>query len=190
MELLLGCGNRREKLIRPHGRPTNWTTLTTLDMDRRCNPDHVWNLDWSDPLPFADNTFDEIHAYEVLEHLGNQGDWWTFFHQFTDYWRILRPDGLLCATVPAHDSIWTWGDPGHRRVINLGTLVFLNQEEYHKQVGKTAMTDYRGHWFGDFSVAWAEHYPETLAFVLQAHKPARSFTLPTTTTETPTPTLT
>src|SRR5207253_648488 len=95
------------------------------------------------PLPFENESFDEIHAYEVLEHLGGQGNWRFFFAEFTEYHRILAPHGSLYAAVPAWNSFWAWGDPSHKRIINEGTLSFLSQEEYAKQVGKTAMSDFR-----------------------------------------------
>jgi len=40
--------------------------LTTLDIDRRLNPDHVGSvLD----MPFVSNSFEVVACYEVLEHL-------------------------------------------------------------------------------------------------------------------------
>jgi len=35
----------------------------------------------------------------VLEHIAAQGDFEHFFQQFSDFWRILKPDGLFCAAV-------------------------------------------------------------------------------------------
>src|SRR5215831_67169 len=87
MELLIGCGkNHTKKLTRPGHE--EWRELVTLDI----NPDHKPNVlhDLENlPLPFADDHFDEIHAYEVLEHVGKQGDYRFFFRQFEDFWRIL-----------------------------------------------------------------------------------------------------
>lgn len=40
--------------------------LTTCDFDRRLNPDHVADVR---TLPFADNSFDIVTAFEVLEHI-------------------------------------------------------------------------------------------------------------------------
>ena len=118
MELLIGCGNSREKrvydniIVKPE-----WNELVTLDIDPMCNPDVTHDLDVL-PYPFEDNTFDEIHAYEVLEHCGHQGDWIFFFQQFTELWRILKPKGVLVGSCPNWDSPWAWGDPGHRRIIS------------------------------------------------------------------------
>jgi hypothetical protein len=91
-------------------------------------------------------SMDEIHAYEVLEHIGRQGDVEGFFKEFQGYWEILRPGGALIGSVPAWDSQWAWGDPGHTRVIPPGTFAFLSQAEYEGQVGKTNMSDYRRFW--------------------------------------------
>lgn len=70
-ELLLGAGTRRLKVASFPGYE-NWEDLTTLDIDPDAKPDVLWDLN-TRPLPFFNNTFDEIHAYEVLEHVGQQG---------------------------------------------------------------------------------------------------------------------
>ena len=148
-ELLLGVGNSNKKEYFVDDHPT-WENVTTLDMNAEHNPDVVWDLNVR-PLPFEDETFDEIHAYDVLEHIGRQGDYKGFFEEFGEYWRILKPGGLLVATVPSGMKA-VFSDPGHTRVINELTLVFLSQKEYVKQVGITKMTDYRNIWKKDFDI--------------------------------------
>jgi hypothetical protein len=118
-------------------------------MNPEMKPDLIYNLE-KVPLPFEDNSVDEIHAYHVLEHTGTQGDFRFFFAQFEDFWRILKPDAMFYGIVPSWNQEWAWGDPGHKRVITPGTLAFLDQTEYAKQVGHTAMCDYRAYYKGNF----------------------------------------
>src|SRR5262245_29516061 len=141
MELLLGCGSDRRRRLVVDGRE-GWSRLVALDYNRDHRPDVVADLDKT-PWPFADEAFDEIHAYEVLEHLGQQGDARSFFAHFGEVYRMLKPGGYLAATCPSWQSSWAWGDPSHRRVITGGSLVFLDQTEYQRQVGKTPMSDFR-----------------------------------------------
>lgn len=166
-ELLIGCGASRVKRLFVSGHE-QWNHLVTLDINPDHKPDIIWDLE-TIPLPFKDNSFDEIQAIEVLEHVGQQGDWRFFFAQFSDFWRILKPNGFLLATVPA-GPIWTWGDPSHRRVINGGTLVFLSQAEYRKQVGKTPMSDFRWVYQADFETVWQNQLDHQFQFVLKALK--------------------
>lgn len=168
--LLLGCGNSRDKQISFPEIGSEWGELTTLDIDEACKPDVVWDLNTL-PLPFDDNTFDEIHAYEVLEHVGRQGDWRFFFAQFADFWRVLKPGGHFVASCPRFDSVWAWGDPGHTRVLTQQTLAFLSQSEYAAQMGKTHMTDYRSVYSADFqTMVVAEKDAASWCFVLKALK--------------------
>lgn len=170
-ELLIGSGARCQKQIVLRG--AEWTDLVTLDINPDHKPDLVHDLNVL-PYPFADNTFDEIHAYEVLEHMGQQGDWRFFFAQFSEFWRILKPNGLLCGTSPDSSSRWAWGDPGHARVISPESFVFLDQDNYTAQVGKTPMTDYRFVYSADFKVIHSvvddnrQHH-----YALEAVKPSR-----------------
>ncbi len=167
-ELLIGCGSSIRKQIRKANDPEAFVNVTTLDIEPRHNPDVVHDLNIL-PWPFDDNTFDEVHAHEVLEHLGKQGDYKAFFAHFSEIWRVLKPDGLLYASVPMWDSPWAWADPGHTRIIAKHSLIFLNQDEY-SQVGKTSITDYRGCYSADLVTIALEESENTLSFILQARK--------------------
>ena len=149
---------------------SDWDGLVTLDHNPLHNPDVLHDL--NEPLPFDDDSCDEIHAYEVLEHLGSLGDWKFFFSQWADWWRVLVDGGRVFATVPAMDSPWLFGDPSHTRVINMEQLTFLNQPAY-AQVGTTAMSDFRDIYKADFDIEFAENQNGTFKFILRAVKPTR-----------------
>ena len=166
-ELLIGCGsNRRKRFRTPNG--IEWNNLKTLDFNEDVKPDILWDLN-NIPLPFDSDSFDEIHAYHVLEHCGSQGDYKIFFNQFNDFWRVLRPGGCFCGIVPKGNDIWTWGDPGHSRVINEGTLCFLDQKNY-EQCGKTPMADYRFCYHGNFEIVSHNNTEYDFHFILKAKK--------------------
>jgi SAM-dependent methyltransferase len=167
-ELLLGCGIDRRKKLSVEGTPKEFQNATTLDIDPNVDPHVVWDLNVI-PYPFQDAEFDEIHAYEVLEHFGKQGDYKAFFAQFNELDRILKVGGLLVGTVPSWNGKWAWGDPGHTRVINEGTLAFLDQSKY----GKPPMTDYRDLYHGDLRALVVKPTENHLMFVLQKHAYSR-----------------
>lgn len=171
-ELLLGCGASRIKKLALPGRE-NWSGLVTLDFVDVHKPDVVHDIGKL-PLPFDDNSFDEIHAYEVMEHVGQQGDWRFFFAQWADIWRVLKPGGHFLGTSPHYASAWAWGDPGHTRVLSAECFVFLHQPAYTQQVGKTPMTDYRFCFQADFDLVHSVVNPaQQFEYGLQAVKPSR-----------------
>ena len=165
----MGCGSRIKKDLFI-GDKSEFNNLITLDNNPDHNPDVLWDLT-KHPLPFEDNSFDEIHAYEVLEHLAVQGDYEFFFAEFSEYWRILKDGGVFLGTCPDINSVWAWGDPSHKRIIQKENFIFLDQEEYLRQVGKTRMSDFRYIYKADFKPAFFEVKENTLQFVLQAVKP-------------------
>lgn len=167
-ELLLGCGSRTVKEI-SLDKSSAFHNVVRLDVNRDHKPDVVHDLRVH-PLPFADNEFDEIHAYEVLEHLANQGDYEFFFNEFTEYARILKPDGFFFGSSPTHNDIWAWGDPSHKRIIQKETFIFLNQSEYDQQVGKTAMSDFRYIYKANFVPVFFDTKGPRFFFGLQVKK--------------------
>ena len=169
MQLLLGCGSNRAKKLYKQGSP-DWEGLVTLDHEPCHKPDVVHDL--NNPLPFDDDSADEIHIYECLEHLGTQGDYKFFFAQFSDFWRVLKHGGVLFGTVPLPASVWAWGDPSHTRVIPKESFVFLSQPNY-AQVGITPMSDFRSIYKADFDVLLLNEAGHCLEFALQAVKPSR-----------------
>ena len=192
-ELLLGCGFARKKLLALPGEPHEWKDLVTLDNNEACKPDLRCDLDYFDAFGcwliqhvftkrayectrdtghhIDDSQFDEVHAYEVLEHLGQQGDARSFFLCFENVWRVLKPGGHLFATVPSRYSAWLWGDPSHRRVICAESLAFLSQEVIAKNRAQgSAMSDFSALWTRDFKVLSAQDNHTSFIFCLQAIK--------------------
>lgn len=68
-----------------------------VDGFAECEPDLIWNLN-DFPYPWADNSVDEIFAYNVFEHLE---DWWRAFQEVT---RILKIRGRFEMRVPDSTS--------------------------------------------------------------------------------------
>lgn len=167
-ELLIGCGSEHSKRLHTPGDEA-WENLITLDNNSSHNPDILHDLRQY-PLPFQANTFDEIHAYEVLEHLYPQGDYHSFFREFSEYSRILKKGGKMFITVPPWNSQWAFADPSHLRVMPAELFVFLSQEEYTKQVGVTAMSDFRPIYKADFKVVHAEMCEHATSIVLEVIK--------------------
>lgn len=164
-ELLIGCGSKWDKRLTADG-TDQFENLTTLDHNADHAPDVVWDLNKL-PLPFDTESFDEIHAYEVLEHLGQQGDYKTFFAQFTEFYRLLKMGGYFMATCPSRHSAWAWGDPSHTRILQKEQLVFLHQQNYVEQVGNTAMSDFRFIYSANFKTHWMDENQEQFKFILQ-----------------------
>ena len=167
-ELLIGCGNSNNKRIHFSGIPETFQSLTTMDLSDSVGADVVHDLNVL-PYPFDDNSFDEIHAYEVLEHCGVQGDWKYYFAQFSEFFRILKPGGYIMGTVPMWDSPWAWGDPSHTRIISEHCLSYLDQDHY-KQISNTSSSDFRSVWKGDFKCTGLRQTEHQFGFVLRANK--------------------
>lgn len=170
-ELLLGFGHSRVKRIKWTGVPQIFTNLVTHDIDPSLSPDVVHDLNVL-PYPWDDASFDEIHAYEVLEHCGRQGDAKYFFAQFAELYRILKPGGFFCFTVPMWDSPMAWGAPDHVRVLPKDVFVMLDPKYYNfGEPGSESKADYR-HLLGKthFEICNFLESEHQLAMILRAVK--------------------
>jgi ubiquinone/menaquinone biosynthesis C-methylase UbiE len=52
-------------------------------------------------LPFASNSIDIVTAMDIIEHIDDDKA------ALSEIERVLKPDGLLLATVPAYQSLWS-----------------------------------------------------------------------------------
>ena len=103
-KLNVGCGEK----------PMNG--YVNLDVCKFKGVDVVHNLD-KFPYPFKDNTFDEIRAEQVIEHVNK------FPEVMRELCRILKPNGVLKIwSVTAH-TIWV--QPFHKRAFMHNTMDFF-----------------------------------------------------------------
>jgi SAM-dependent methyltransferase len=80
-----GCGAQRYKDL------FNFESYVGLEYNEKFNPDVVGDLR---SMPFDDEEFDSILNTQVLEHIDDT------YRVFSEFRRVLKPDGYLCITVP------------------------------------------------------------------------------------------
>ncbi|MDO8597798.1 MAG: class I SAM-dependent methyltransferase [Sulfuricaulis sp.] len=150
--LLLGGGHDHRKKMHHRTEPDWQGELIVLDMNPNCGADVIWDME-DRPLPFPDAHFDEIHAYDCLEHWGRQGDWRGWFDEAAEYHRLLKPGGTMSIVVPMGADYFA--DPGHTRFFEPNHFRFLNQAWYEERLAAGAqITDYRWYWKLDFEVPY------------------------------------
>lgn len=85
-----------------------------------------------DPLPFPNNHFDSVSAYDVIEHIPRQllhpnGQMiYPFIQLMNEIHRILKPGGLLLATTPGYPRPEAFQDPTHVNIITLNTVDYFS----------------------------------------------------------------
>ena len=102
MKLNLGCGRDLKE---------GYINLDVVDYGG--NQIHDLN---SFPYPFEDNTFDEIYASHVLEHLNN------FYNSITELYRISKPNAILIVYAPFFLNTKYFGDPDHKIPFSIRTF--------------------------------------------------------------------
>lgn len=101
-KLNLGCGN---KILE------NYINIDVVDYGG--NIIHDLN---KIPYPFEDNTFDEILASHILEHLNN------FNQVINELYRIAKPGGIIKVFAPFFLNTKYFGDPDHKIPFSIRTF--------------------------------------------------------------------
>ncbi len=104
-KLNLGCGTDIRK---------GWVNLDVAPLP---GVDVVHDLN-DLPLPFADETFEEILCQDVLEHL-------EYIPVLRELHRILKPGGRLHIRVPHFTSRLSYVDPTHKKLFSFQTFEFF-----------------------------------------------------------------
>lgn len=105
--LNLGCGRKhREGAI-------------NLDCTSRSNPDVVHDLD-ARPWPFADNQFEKVYAFDVVEHLTD------IVAAMEEIHRICRAGASVEITVPHFSCANAFTDPTHRHFFSHSSFDYFD----------------------------------------------------------------
>jgi len=81
----------------------------------------VWDLE-SGPLPFTSAFFDAVVAKDVIEHVDRP------LELLLEFRRVLRPGGILLASVPMAKPRAVWDDYTHVRGFTRNALAYLTQD--------------------------------------------------------------
>jgi SAM-dependent methyltransferase len=81
-----------------------------------------------EPIPFPDNYFDSVSAYDFFEHIprvsidyGSRCSRFPFIELMNEIWRVLKPSGLLYSMTPAFPGEKAFRDPTHVNIISSKT---------------------------------------------------------------------
>ena len=90
------------------------------------------------PWPWAESSFNEILANDVLEHLD------SFVGAMEELHRILKPGGAVTIRVPYWNHSCAYIDPTHKRGFHEDTFHFFDVDSpYYKERGYYSSASYR-----------------------------------------------
>lgn len=116
MKIDIGCGSKK---LGP-----DWIGVDQYAMN---GVDVVANFA-EDPLPFADDSIDEVYCSHVLEHLTNLNDRWERTHLFNEVYRVLKKGGHAKFIFPHWCSQRYYGDPTHKEPFSEMGFLYLLRE--------------------------------------------------------------
>jgi predicted SAM-dependent methyltransferase len=92
-----------------------------LDITSATNPDVVHDLNVR-PWPFANNSFDEIRANDVVEHLDD------LLATMEEIHRVCSPGAVVRITVPHYTASNAFTDPTHRHYFSVFSFHYFTGE--------------------------------------------------------------
>jgi len=147
----IGCGNNKSP------------GSTYLDFDKDANPDILHDLN-KFPYPVKDNSFDEIIAKHIIEHLDHPQKF------IEELYRILKPGGTIFIETPHFTSYVAYSEPQHRLFYSYFLLVNLVRPVPLKMI-KQEITFYKTYrMFGIQFLAnkWPRTYERFWAYIFPA----------------------
>lgn len=88
------------------------------------------------PIPFEDDTFDSVSAYDFLEHVprvlqtaDGSATRFPFVELMNEIWRVLKPAGLFYACTPVYPGKAAFQDPTHVNIMTADTHHYFVQPQ-------------------------------------------------------------
>lgn len=130
----IGCGTK----------PKNpFMAKSWYGVDIRENPKE--NIRYADltiePIPFADNMFDYLTAFDFIEHVPRiaylPSRRFPFVELMNEVWRVLKPGGLFLSHTPIFPYSAAFRDPTHVNILSheTFTLYFDNKFKWASMYG-------------------------------------------------------
>lgn len=145
----LGCGSTPRN-------PYNQTKVYGIDIRENLACNVVKANISIDSIPFEDNFFDSISAYDFLEHIPrvivdiqNSKTIFSFINLMNEIHRVLKPNGKFYASTPAFPSHKAFVDPTH--------VNFISRETHAYFIGPAPMAKMYG-FNGSFELVRAKFY--------------------------------
>ena len=92
-----------------------------LDRNRNTRADVIADLD-EYPFPFADNSFREVRAIHVIEHVAD------IIRTTEEIYRLLSPGGCAVIVTPHYTDFSSFCDPTHRWHLNSFSFRFFGED--------------------------------------------------------------
>jgi SAM-dependent methyltransferase len=125
VSLDIGCGTSPRN---PFGASMRW------GLDIRENlANHVKSVDLNiHPIPFDENTFDYITAYDFIEHVPRviyaPDCRFPFVELMNEIWRTLKYQGIFFSHTPMYPFRTAFGDPTHVNFVTEETFQYFNDQ--------------------------------------------------------------
>lgn len=142
-----------------------------LDRVQAVHPHVVADLD-RHGLPFRNDAFQTVAAYDVVEHVAD------LVALVVEVHRVLRPGGVLLVTTPHFSCANAFTDPTHRRALGLRsfdyftsdhTLAYYSRSQFHVRTANlifhAGLLGRLMHWVAR---RWPDAYEHRLAWIFPA----------------------